>query len=214
MKKIIGFILLIGIFATCQDSNKLSTDQTQSLRDVGKLISKEEAQRWTARYDKASFGARKQSATTISKASLQEVVGAISEYDGVYFQHALEGDNHHVLVIPYKDGQSLWATTIVVDANQDSKIEVGTASLWADEYISENPEGPWSHFFGRHVFETILSNEAFSDVEIAPAINDAGLPQLLLYVSYVNELSNGRTEAQVDVYDQSHQCPPFCPGVQ
>lgn len=208
MKKIILFIILVCMFAACHESNQASTNGTQSLRDVGGAITKEEAERWTNKY-KAS-GSRQQSSATISRATLEELVNALPEYDGVYFHHSMEGNNHHVLVIPYKDGQSLWTTTIAVDANSDSKIEVATASLWAERYVNENPEGPWSHFFGRHIFEKILSNSGFDRMEIAPAVNDAGLPQLLLYAVHHSTLPNGRTKEQVDVYDLSHACPPMC----
>jgi hypothetical protein len=145
---------------------------------------------------------------------LEHVVDAIGEYDGVYFHHSLEGYNYHILVIPYKGAQSLWTATVVVDANSDSMVDVATASLWAERYVAQNPDGPWSHFFGRQIFETILSSDAFEEIEIVPAINDAGLPQLLLYVSYTGGATNGRTQGQVEVYDQSNQCPPFCADTQ
>lgn len=211
MKKIIGFAILICTFATCQDSSQTSAERTQSLRDVGGPIAKEEAARWRARYDKSSTGFRQHSAPTISKTSLQHVVNAIAECDGVYFHNALEGDEHHVLLIPYKDGQSLWSTTVVVDANSDSMMEVATASLWAERYVAQNQDGPWSFFFGRHLLETILSNSEFEQMEIAPATSDAGVQLLLLYVTYGGELTNGRTQGTVEVYDQSNQCPPYCP---
>jgi hypothetical protein len=210
MKKILQFVILVCMFAACHDSNQASTNSTQSLREVGGAITKEEAERWTTKYK--SSGSRQQSSTTISKASLQEVVNALPDYDGVYFHHALEGNIHHVIVIPYKDGQSLWTTTIAVDANSDSKIEVATASLWAERYVAGNSEGPWSHFFGRHIFETILSNEGFDKMEIAPAVNDAGLPQLLLYAFHHGPSTNGRAQGEVDVYDHSHICQPTCPN--
>jgi hypothetical protein len=209
MKKIIGFIILICLFATCQDSNKLSTDRKQSLREVGRLITKEEAERWRARYERGSDGMRQQSAATISKATLQNVVAAMAEYDGVYFHHAMDDGNHHVFVIPYKDSQSLWGS-VVVDANSDSTIDPAIASVLAGRYVAQNPDGPWSHFFGRHVFESILSKEGFQEMEIVPAVNDAGLPQLLLYVSYSDVSINGRTHEQVEVYDLSNPCPPYC----
>jgi hypothetical protein len=209
MKKLILFIILVCMFGACHDSNQASTNGARSLREIGSAITKEEAERWTNKYK--SSGSRQQSSTTISKASLQEVVNTLPEYDGVYFHHALEGNKHHVIVMPYKDGQSLWTTTIAVDANSDSKIEVATASLWAERYVDENPEGPWSHFFGRNIFDQILANEGFDAIEIAPAVNDAGLPQLLLYVTYESGSTNGRLKGQTDVYDHSFQCPPNCP---
>jgi hypothetical protein len=211
MKKIIGFILILCAFATCQDPPQSPDDRTQSLRNVGSLITKEQAQRWRGRNEKTSSGLREQSSPTISKNSLQQVVNAMTEYDGVYFHHALEGDKHHVLLIPYKDEQSLWSTTLVIDANSNSKVDVATASLWAGSYMAENVDGPWSHFFGRHVFEAILSNNSFEQMEIAPATNDSGLAQLLLYVTYLSSTTNGRMQGTVEVYDHSHQCPPYCP---
>jgi hypothetical protein len=210
MKKILGLVILICAFATCQDSNTSSTDQKQSLRDVGGLITTEEALRWRGRYEKASLAGRQQSAATISKVSLQQVGSSMPEYDGIYFHHALEGDKHHVLVIPFKNGQSLWTSAVAIDANSDLQIEVATASLWAERYMAENPEGPWSHSFGRNVFEKILSKEGFDTIEIVPAINDAGLPQLLLYASYTSSSTNGRTKVEVDVYDYGNVCPPNC----
>jgi hypothetical protein len=210
MKKILSLVILICAFAGCQDSSTSSTNQKQSLRNVGGLITKEEAQRWRARYEKASFAGRQQSAATISKASLQQVVSSMPEYDGVYFHHALEGDKHHILVIPFKDGQSLWTSAVVIDASSDSQMEVATASLWAERYMAENPEGPWSHSFGRHVFEKILLKEGFDAIEITPAVNDAGLPQLLLYAWYTSSSTNGRSQAEADVYDYGGVCPPNC----
>src|SRR5688572_33496193 len=121
MKKIISFILFTCILAACQDSGKSSPDQKQSLREVGARITKEEAERWTSRFKSSAM--RQQSVATISKTSLQQVVNSLPEYDGVYFHHALEGEKHHILVIPYKDGQSLWTSTLVVDANSDSHTE-------------------------------------------------------------------------------------------
>lgn len=211
MKKITGFILILCAFATCQDSPQSPNDRSQSLRNIGSLISNEEASRWRSRDEKTSSRLRQQSSPTISKSSLQQVVNAMTDYDGVYFHYGLEGDKHHVLLIPYKDGQSLWSTTLVIDANSNSKVDVTTASLWAGSYMSENVDGPWSHFFGRHVFETILSNNSFEQMEIAPATNDSGLAQLLLYATYHSSTTNGRIQETVEVYDHSHQCPPYCP---
>jgi hypothetical protein len=212
MKKIVGFIILICIFATCHDSDKPTLDRTQSLRKVGGIIDKEEAQRWRARYEKSSFGARQQSAATISKASLQDIVNTIVEYDGIYFHHALEGSKHHILVIPYKGGQPLWSTSVITDANSDTLIEVATASLWAERYVTQNPQGPWSHFFGRDVFENILSNDAFNEVEIAPAVDDAGFSKLLLYASFHGPTTTGKTKGASEVYDYSSTCPTYCPN--
>ena len=187
----------------------MSIGRQQSLREVGRVITQAEAQRWRGRYESSS--GRQQSAATISKTSLQKIVAAFAEYDGVYFHHALDGDKHHVLVIPYKDGHSLWNVTVIVDANSDSMIDPLMANDMAQQYLAQNPNGPWSHFFGRHVFEEILSNEDFQEMEIAPAVNDAGLPQLLLYVLYSGVSKNGRAHGQVEVYDHSFQCPPNCP---
>lgn len=209
MKKSIGFVLLICAFATCQESQSPS-QRKQSLRDVGARITNEEAERWRLRYETSPSTARLQATPIISKSTLEQVLNVAQEYDGIYFQHALEGDKHHVLLIPYEDGRSLWATTMVLHANSDAEIDIATASLWAGRYMSEHPEGPWSHFFGRHIFDTILANSGFESMEISPAINDAGALQLLLYVTYGAATANGRTQGQVEVYDQSNQCPPFC----
>ncbi len=210
MKKILGFIILSATLVTCQDPDQSSPPKENALRKVGGAITMEEAERWTSRATQS--GSREESSTfTISKAQLQSIVTAMSDYDGIFFYHALEGEAHHVLSVPYKSGQSVWQNDIVVDANADAMIELSTAEHWADEYMAANPEGPWSHFFGRHVFETILSNDAFEKIEIKEAIDDAGQSLLLLYAWSFNDLTDGRTKAQVNVYDMSSPCPPYCP---
>jgi hypothetical protein len=209
MKKIFFFVILIATFATCQDSNNSSANTAQSLRNVGAKITNEEALRWTTRFKDGKT--KRQQTTAISRASLEQVVNNFTDYDGIYFTHAIEGDKHHVILLPYKDGHSLWTAATAIDANSDSEIDVATASVWAEQYVKQNADGPWSHFFGRNMFETILSRGDFENMEIVPAINDAGLPQLLLVVSYSSTLVSGRTQGAVEVYDHSNQCPPYCP---
>jgi hypothetical protein len=214
MKHIFALLIIICVLLGCQDSAKPLSDKKESLREVGSIIEREDADRWRSQFELKSSASRQQSSFVITKASVQELVNSLDDYDGIYFHHAIEGDKRHILVVPYKDGQSLWNTSVVIDANSDTVVDAANSSRWAENYVSQNPDGPWSHFFGRNVFEEILSNEAFYEMEIVPAINDASLPQLLLYVSYLSRGTNGRAQAQVDVYDHSNQCPPFCSGVQ
>jgi hypothetical protein len=210
MKKSAVFVLLVASLFTCQDSfQKANVEVAASLRDVGRQITQAEADRWTSRA--ANNLSRQQSLTfNISKDNLKLLVSAVDEYDGLFFYHGLELEEQHVFVIPYKTDLKFWENNIAVDANFDKQLDAAIAKTWFELFKATHPDGPWSHFFGRTLIESILAKSDLERIEIRPAVNDRGDHLLLLYAWSI-DVSNGRVKGQADVYDHSNPCPPYCP---
>jgi hypothetical protein len=212
MRKYIFVIICSLALMDCQESKDLSIANSKSLfkKEVGEQIPLDVAARWVARFRNTHAG-REATNPTLSAEVLNALLNPLDDKLGVVLQHATDEDGlHHILIIPYKSNTSLWNTT-VLDANSGEMIENETGESWAAVYKSENPSGPWSHFFGINIFESILGNSHFSSLEIVPGLNESYTNLLVLYAFNVNSNESGRTEGDgVQAYDASILCPTAC----
>jgi hypothetical protein len=97
-------------------------------------------------------------------------------------------------------------------------IAKSIAEEWIKNYRSVNPEGVFSHYFGRDSFRRLFSNPNCMGVTVNYALDGNGRQQLIL----VGVDGNGniladpsQTALQSDFSnsyeDASRPCPPFCP---
>jgi hypothetical protein len=100
-----------------------------------------------------------------------------------------------------------------------TQIADETAKAWKANFKKKNPSGAESHFFGKHAIERLMKNENVVGISIHYAINDNGVPQLLLVgVDAQGKLlqkeavdEGGRVSTEnVGWLDMSTICPPAC----
>jgi hypothetical protein len=101
----------------------------------------------------------------------------------------------------------------VLDSETGMEISNEVARVWAENYKTENPSKLWSFFFGKDVFDTILTNDHFNYLEFVAAENDIQVEQLILYAWYTPAPESGRSGSEkVEAYDASLGCPSACPN--
>jgi len=198
------------ILTGCSDTRVNSPAPTEKKlsKTVGEQISLGIAERWMEIYNQSNAGAKSEDISySITPDHLRAVASDATEA-GIAFHHAIDDvGHHHILIIPVKDGALLKDSPVLIDANTDAVISASIAKTWTNNYEKAYPEQGWYHFFGYDVFDEIIQS-SFSHIDIEPAINDEGKPQLLLVVWPETE-TNGRTEATTPtVYDMSNLCPP------
>jgi hypothetical protein len=208
--KNVGFIFIL-LLINCQEPKETLSENKFS-KNVGLKIPIDVAERWVARYRTSNRSSRSQDVISISAATLRDFTNSQGDYNGIIFHHAFDDNgNYHTLLIPYTEGLSLWNASQVIDSNIDSSIDPTIAKSWTQNYVDENPNGVWSHFFGSLIFTEILSRPMFERMDLAHALSDTNEPQFLLYVTFAAVTQNGRSQGEsVEVYDQSNPCPPFC----
>lgn len=212
-------LVALGAFAlllSCQDSRedlKSTGPDLSEYQSVGMRISAETGARWIQTYNDRSSGYGRVDGVlySIDSEELQETLGSVNQLIGVAFQYAIDDDGvKHVIVIPVDETLRLWTDIDgrkYVDANTGLPISKGKAESWSMKFQAENPNEIWFHYFGRNIFDEILSTTDFDRLDIIPAINDLDLsPQLLLVVGNSSSLL-GRTTAEAPVYDASYPCP-------
>lgn len=217
MNKVSGFaaaFFLVSLLS-CQDSRdemKSSVPDISQLKTVGMKIPTETGARWIEAYNaRNSSGGREGVLYSVGSAELQSALASVTDLVGVAFQYATdEAGQKHVIVIPVDTKLSLWAPVagrVYLDANTNTPISQSTAKAWANRYQDANPSGIWFHYFGRNVFDEIISVSDFMALDIIPAINDLDLSPQLLLVTGGTENILGRTSAESNVYDASYPCP-------
>jgi hypothetical protein len=210
MKSTFTVVLLALILTGCFDSRDNSPVATENKfsKSVGEQISLAVAERWIGLYNQSSAGAKTED---ISYSITPDHLKAIANYAteaGIAFHHAIDDVGvHHILIIPVKESTLLTEAPVLIDANADEVLESNTAKTWISNYANAHPEQGWYHFFGYDIFDEIMKS-SFSRIDIEPAINDKGEPQLLLVV-WSQAAANGKTAASSPtVYDASNLCPP------
>jgi hypothetical protein len=95
--------------------------------------------------------------------------------------------------------------------NVGAAISHDVAKRWKEAYKKEHPDGLESHFFGSAIFHRLLNQPNVAGISIQYALNDEGLPQLLLVaVDKTGRLMEGTSEESEA--DASVVCPPACPN--
>jgi hypothetical protein len=213
MKNVLVLCAMLLLFADCSDEkNQPQFDDRKLLtRSVGMKIPSDVAERWKSRYEKSGTASRSES-FSVSSQSVFSLLPSLDEKVGVVLHHAtdLQG-KHHLLLIPIGEDLNLWTGQPVLDASGDMFVDENTARSWTSTYKQQNAAGPWSHFFGASVFEQILSTPGLSSIDIVPATNDEGVPQLLMYAW--DSIADGRKMDAAAIYDFSTICPTACPNL-
>jgi hypothetical protein len=223
MKSYLVFVaLFIALsFLGCQDSKEDTKTVNHDLafyRNVGERIAFETGMQWREFYEQKNSeqGRLSLSNFEMSAAQLDALLSSVTSLVGVAFHYGIdESGTTHIIAIPVDESLSLWTNIpgrLYVDTNTGNTITQSVASVWAENYKSENPSGIWFHFFGETTFDEITSIAYFDTMEISPAINIFNLrPQLLLIIWNDVNLLGGRTrrdDGGGTVYDASHPCPP------
>ncbi|HET9056238.1 MAG TPA: hypothetical protein VFN30_05250 [Chitinophagaceae bacterium] len=174
---------------------------------VGAVISSETANRWLSHTSNTGARLENYLLTPQNITAVLQAKGSL----GVALHHTQdENGAYHLLAITIVSGNALWDSPLIIDTHSGEVVNSFTAKTWADNYIQANAPGSIRyHFFGLHVFEDIQKTESYKRVEIQPALNDGGKPQLLLMVM------GGDSGSQLlEVVDASAPCPPYCPNNQ
>jgi hypothetical protein len=218
MKNVVAYavIVLSAILFACQDSK----DEASSLPDlsayktVGMKIPTELGARWIQAYNQKYDPAGRLDGIlySLSSTQLQQLLSSVDNLIGVAFQYGLDDSgNKHIIVIPVDNTMRLWnfiEGRLYVDANTGAVITKGKAEQWSLNFQKANPDAIWFHYFGRNIFDEIVTLSDFTSLDIIPAINDLDFsPQLLLVVGNSSSLL-GRTGTETTtVYDASYPCP-------
>jgi hypothetical protein len=218
MKNILAFLGLVcfASLLSCQDSKdewRPATPDLSEYKSVGMRIPAETGARWIQAYNERTPQSTRLDGIlySISSAELQSVLNSVDKLVGVAFQYGIDDYGiRHILVVPVDETLRLWTDIEgrkYVDANTGLPITKGKAETWAKNFQAANPNAIWFHYFGRTIFDEILTTSDFVGLDIVPAINDLDLsPQLLLVVGNSTSLL-GRTSTETPVYDASYPCP-------
>jgi hypothetical protein len=95
--------------------------------------------------------------------------------------------------------------------NVGAPIPHDVAKRWKEAYKKEHPDGLESHFFGSAIFHRLLNQPNVAGISIQYALNDEGVPQLLLVAVDKTGRLMEATNEQGDS-DASTVCPPACPN--
>jgi hypothetical protein len=220
MKNAISFLVIFFAVSllSCQDSREdaKSLPDYTTYKNVGMRIPTETGSRWIQTYyELNNVSGRVGVPYSISSTSLQHSLNSVSNLIGVTFQYGLDDAGiQHVIVIPVDGSLRLFnqiSGRAYIDANSDTEISKDVAEAWANNFKAAHPSAIWAHYFGRNIFDEIVTLSNFSVLDIIPAVNDADLsPQLLLIVGDTEALTTGRTATETNVYDASYPCPK-CP---
>jgi hypothetical protein len=92
-----------------------------------------------------------------------------------------------------------------------AQIPLEVAMRWKAAYKKENEGHAESHFFGTAIFRQMLSQPNVAGINIEYALNDEGVPQLLLVA--VDKNGHVMNSSSDNGYaDASIVCPPSCPN--
>jgi hypothetical protein len=102
-------------------------------------------------------------------------------------------------------------TSTVFHENVGTGIPLDVAKRWKEAYRKQNPDGLASHFFGSAIFHRLLNQPNAAGISIQYALNDQGVPQLLLVaVDKTGHMMEATGEEGEQ--DASVVCPPSCPN--
>lgn len=196
----------------CKDAQESQEDKKFD-KSVGAPISMETATRWTNLFERRPDALSRLHTCTVSHDFVERFV-ADENLHGIAFHYAIDdAGDIRLLVAPVGDKSILWNSELIVDASTNQAVAAPTALEWAKRYQEQHPEGLWYHFFGIEIFHDMIKNRTFDAINVKPALNDAGAPQLLLFlVTQSTAAENGKSQDLFDtaVYDASNACPP-CP---
>jgi hypothetical protein len=204
-------VLLYFIFNSCTEQNLSSTSTVTNEKNtiqsttnqsvnisgfsssVGAPIDSEKATRWMNNFKNSN---KVEAGEYIIPVSILKSILNNTACVGVIFYYAVD-DSKGTHIIPIGvDG-----TGKVISWNsialENKIIDWQTARNWIDNYSGSMR----AHFFGSQIIASTYFET--KNMRISRAINDSGVPQLLL--------SNGDVATPQSYSDESGGCPPFCP---
>lgn len=207
-------------FVACQESKddlKAPLSEKDLYKSIGEEIPFEVGMSWI------DFHNRK--GTTIGRIDslpscqipadkLKLMLSSVSDLVGVAFHYGIDDfGTYHILAIPVNGSMELWpsiADRVIIDANSGAEISQDVAHAWAESFKAANPSEIWYHFFGKKVFDEMLTLVYLETVDIQRATHTQELtPELLLVIWNNQAVSEGRTKLLGGtVYDASNLCPP------
>jgi hypothetical protein len=162
--------------------------------DVGAPIDRETAVRWMR-----NFAISNKNATHdyVIPVDLLKSILSSTSCVGVVLYYAVD-DSKELHIIPI--GVNSAGKVIAWKSITLGTVTIDWQTAW--HWINSHDGAVRSHFFGSKILvSTYLENK---NMRISRALNDAGLPQLLL--------SNGDVITPQGYGDESGPCPPFCPN--
>ena len=157
---------------------------------------------------------------------------------GIRFYHAIDDlGNLQLLLRPTdKTGNDIKfilstranVSSINIEGSKEELMVTGGDSLkekdfdtWTNNFNSQNQNTIRAHFFGYQIINEILSEFGCIGIRMHSALNEKGIPQLLLIGAEANGRNlipsrssiTGRVEDQNNtIADASYPCPSFCSG--
>ncbi len=234
---IIGFVLMT---MSCHESETLQK-QTKSFYSFdgteGGAITLEVASQWINNY------AVKNPSGPIAHFFGQEVIKKILATDGavgirIYYSIDNSNQQHLLLTGTDRNGNDLLATYGVKGiasktelksksaesfrGSEGESVSFDVAKQWVANFTQQNPLGVRAHFFGHEIINQILAEKNCTGIRIYYALNDSGIPQLLLVGARIGGSNiipasgvNYRetTTDTASIADMSYPCPAFCTSI-
>lgn len=210
-----AFLFVLFFWSCNEPIDNLQTKEQNKVLDknIGEQIPLDVAVRWMLSYNRNTdmYSKRvKEFRYNVKSTQLNTILSSVPLL-GLAFHHAIDDNGeHHILLLAINEQKELWSAEnnrICIDANTSTIISESTAKAWTQNYKNIHAEGIWYHFFGQRVFNEIKSLTWFKEFNIKPALNDEGIPQLLVVITKND--ANGKSKAETTiVYDKTDPCPP------
>jgi hypothetical protein len=222
---------------SCQESQTLQKNTSYSFNGTeGGGITLETASRWID-----NFAAKNPSMSKAHYFDQSEIKRILSTKGaiGIRIYYSINDSNKPELLMTGTDGNgndlietyglkgaaSMTALTgknnDVFSAKQSGALSTDVARQWVSNYVNQNPFGTRAHFFGHEIINQILAEKNCVGIRIYYALNDAGVPQLLLVGATgtgenilpeqgLNAKVADDPTAPATVADMSFPCPTYC----
>ena len=214
MKCFTGLSLLFALLLSgCETKENHAGKSGAFNKNAGKQIPLETAMRWIENR-KSQTGARTEEQQGIISAGMLREALKGSDNIGISLHHAVDADGaDHILAVTVTENSTaenpLINSPFIIDTYTNAALDASTAQNWVANYTGAHPGEIQYYFFGLHIFNEILDNPAFNNMEIVAALDEKNEPQQLLFVWNDSESSSGgRTQIDLVVYDLSSKCPP------
>lgn len=216
MKRFTNLSLLFVLLLSGCDTKENQAGKSGAFNvNAGKQIPLETAMRWIENRKNQIGGRTAEQQGTISASMLRDALNG-SDNIGISLHHAVDANGaDHILAVTVTKNSTvenpLLNSPSIIDTQANAALDAGTAQNWVANYTGAHPGEIQYYFFGLHIFNEILANPSFNNLEIVAALDEQNEPQQLLFAWNDSGSSGGRTQIGLVVYDLSTKCPP-CPA--